>query len=69
MTSDYDDEPQTAMLLTEQEWQDVAEMVEYFKVCTEWVDIHPRPSDETDDHVISLKRKRALADRITEAAT
>jgi hypothetical protein len=61
-----DDEPQTAMLLTEQEWTDLSEMVTYFRNCTaEWDNVEfDRPNSEW---AVAVGRKRALALRIIEA--
>ncbi len=70
MTTDDDTdfyEPQTAMLLTEQEWRDLAFISRHYLHETRWVvdEATSRPR-ETLDNVL---RERALASRIIEAAS
>jgi hypothetical protein len=66
MTTDTDDyEPQTAMLLTEQEWEDLAEIVKHYLDDTLWAQVW---MDDPANHPLgSVIRKRALANRIIEA--
>lgn len=64
--SDEFEQPQTAMLLTEREWLDVAEMVDHFRCCTDWVT--REPENIGAEHVNGLRRKRDLAERIMQAS-
>lgn len=75
--TDHDD-PQTAMLLTETEWDDLAAMVKHFRFCTEWADdsvppsvyrrrVHANQIAALEENVADLRRKRSLAQRIIEA--
>jgi hypothetical protein len=57
--TDY--EPQTAMLLTETEWLDLALMVEHYKNCCQGSACHHQANPTS-------ARLRQLADRIIEAA-
>lgn len=77
--SDFDD-PQSAMLLTESEWDDLAAMVKHFRDCTEWADdsvppsqyrrrVHANQIAALEENVADLRRKRALANRIIEACS
>lgn len=61
-----DDHTRSAMLLTEQEWTDLAEMARHYKRATEWAETD-RTLSERD--VADLFRKRALAERIIDAST
>jgi hypothetical protein len=54
MTDDY--EPQTAMLLTQQEWDDLCDILNGWRQATTWADHEP-----------GVLRGRALAERIIEA--
>lgn len=53
---------ETAMLLTQQEWDDVAHMVRHYRMCTQWVehDYRGLPVDE-------ITRRRLLAKKIIDA--
>lgn len=64
--SDFDD-PQTAMLLTETEWQDLAVMMKVYVKDTEWVDEDHRTMG--DITLAPVRRKRTLAHRIIDAAS
>jgi hypothetical protein len=55
----------TAMLLTEQEWADLAVMVGHYKNSTTWV-LRER-DDDVPGHIQDLRRRRLLADRIMNA--
>lgn len=64
--SDFDEDPQTAMLLTETEWADLAKMLRFYEEETRWVCyslITNRPG------IADIVRKRDLAQRIIEAAS
>lgn len=56
---------ETAMLLTQQEWEDLSTMVDHYANLTEWVE--GEPEDTPSKHVQSLRRQRALAQRIVDA--
>lgn len=70
------DAPQSAMLLTDQEWSDLAAMVAHYRTCTEWVDNPTQRADyarriagrEFADDLTVKDRQRALATRIIQAA-
>jgi hypothetical protein len=68
-TLDTDDAPQSAMLLTDAEWQDLSEMMAHYRDATEWVAERDRHLDHSQPTYIAIQRKRALAKRIIEAAT
>lgn len=58
---------QTAMLLTQEEWSDVARMVKHYCLCTEWVN-HGALSPTEDANARDIRRCRVLAKRIMDAA-
>jgi hypothetical protein len=58
------DEPQTAMLLTQQEWDDLEQIARGYRMDTEWAD---RPSRDGKHPEETIKRRRRLATRIIEA--
>lgn len=60
----YDDDPQTAMLLTDTEWKDLAEMLATYKSL--WPEVLVNALDT--GMLAEIKRRLALADRIIEAA-
>lgn len=61
MTVDYDDEPQSAILLTEQEWEDLAVMARHTMLCCNGPACDHQPGDQA-------QRIRLLAGRIITAA-
>lgn len=61
---DTENESQTAMLLTEQEWRDLAEIVQHYLDTTAWVAEDPNSSARIFEIV---HRKRSLAQRIRDA--
>jgi hypothetical protein len=58
------------MLLTDEEWEDVASMLTDFRKDTRWVTDCPpgETNSETDQYLAILRRQRALASRIIDAA-
>lgn len=60
-----DEEPQTAMLLTQQEWDDLEAMVTHYRDSTDWI----RFAKETMPGFRTIIRQRVLADRIIDANT
>jgi hypothetical protein len=65
MTDDY--EPQTAMLLTQQEWDDLCGMVKHYRTLTEWSETPDVAVRYPMENVTDLWRQRALAERIIKA--
>lgn len=71
MTTSDELPPQTAMLLTQSEWNDLTEICEHYLRSTAWVNYpeqfrrNMRP--ENPEHVGNLRRQRELCDRIVEA--
>lgn len=59
------DEPQTAMLLTEQEWNDLEYMVTHYRDETQWI----RFAREDELLVKVIRRRHELAGRIIDANT
>lgn len=62
----------TSLELSDQDWDDVADMVAHFKACTDWLDIPRQRADyerRSPDHIIELDRRRALAERIIAAVS
>lgn len=58
------------MLLTQEEWADLAAMVRHYRMCTQWVE-HPTTclrSKSELEHIAKLVRRRKLANRIIDAA-
>lgn len=58
-----DDAPQTAMMLTQHEWEDLAAIMRTYLKSSEFVN-KPRWADEYPD----IARRRALANRIIDAS-
>lgn len=63
-------ETQTAMLLTQQEWDDLEEMVSHYRLCTRWAAEPLLPA--TQEHygfvqLAPIRRRRDLALRIIDA--
>ena len=58
------DAPQTAMLLTESEWRDLAFMLRHYLDATSWVE-----DADLNGVAVNEKRERSLAQRIIEAAS
>lgn len=54
--------PQTAMVLNQLEWDDLAYIVGVWRLATEASDGY------TEDEVVTILRRRSLADRVIEAA-
>lgn len=67
--TDEGEAQQTAMLLTQPEWEDLAAMVSHYRQSTNWVDHEVKSADSlANDHPgHALIRRRALAQRIIEA--
>lgn len=59
---DSEHEPQTAMLLTQTEWDLLAAMVAHYIVCTDW--IHTTAREDVPPEILA---KRDLANRIIDA--
>lgn len=55
---------QTAMLLTQQEWTDLANMARLYRRSTAWVE----REDVDNPKYVNLNRRRQLAQRIIDAA-
>lgn len=55
-----------ALMLTQQEWDDLAEMVDHFLLVTNWI-VNPHHHTDPPTHIEKVKRQRALAERIIEA--
>ena len=62
-------DPQTAMLLTEPEWADLAAVLSHYREVTEWIEESDRHLDHSSPAFVAITRKRALAQRIIEAAS
>jgi hypothetical protein len=60
-----DDAPQTALLLTQREWDDLGAMVENYLAATRWVE----RGAGTALYEEQIRERRALALRIIEANT
>lgn len=60
-----EDAPQSALLLTEQEWDDLAFMLKFYEAETRWI----RYAKADTTGVDRITRRRALAQRIIEAAS
>jgi hypothetical protein len=64
---DSDLMPQSALLLTDQEWSDLAYMLEEFRGNTHWID-NDWWQDSNSEAEQTLRRQRALAQRIIDVA-
>ena len=62
------DVPRTALLLTDQEWDDLSFMVSHFRSCRTWTPSESGRLSALDPHVADLERRRRLAARIIETA-
>lgn len=60
-------ETQTAMLLNQEEWDDLEDMVSHYRLCTQWVEYKDRNRKDNPDYIARLERRRALATRVIEA--
>jgi hypothetical protein len=59
---------QSAMLLTDQEWEDLADIAARFLRATEWREERgPEPAERREVYV-ALDRRRDIARRVVEAA-
>lgn len=61
------DEHETALLLTDTEWNDLAHMVSHYVSCNTWTESETLRLNAGDAHVDDLNRRHALAARIIEA--
>lgn len=69
MTDHNDDEPQTALLLTDAEWDDLSLMVGVYKSERQYVlQSFTCTSGNASTMINDIKRRIALADRIIEAS-
>jgi hypothetical protein len=59
-----DDDPQTAMMLTQQEWGDIAAMLKQYRQATNWFEWQPHQAGDPEQ----MARRRLLAQRIIDAA-
>lgn len=61
---------ESAMVLTQEEWDDVQHMVEHYKTCTRWAaapNLPPTQNRYGHADLRPIRRRRELADRIIEA--
>ncbi len=55
---------ETAMLLTQEQWEDLAHMCQHYRLFTKWVESGTLSGDPEKE----VARRRALAQRIIDAA-
>lgn len=62
---------ETAMLLTQEEWEDVAHMVAHYRMCTVWIEGTAQRREavrKSPENVADIERRRLVAQRIIDAA-
>lgn len=58
---------QTAMLLTQEEWDDLEAMVAHYRTCTHWVEHREAQARGLTPEIARITQRRDLAERIIEA--